>query len=312
MDQNDIRRLGIIYNPRAGGGTMRPIRSVNDYDQFIQRVRKAKMKHIDHQVKTTEYSTHADQIGRHMYYDGIREFVVIGGDGTIHEAVNGIMEAMRKDPAGRVKLGIVPRGTGNSFVRDLPQTDEANLWNAICEDRWHPCDVVKIRLDYGFLYSINLISIGFVAEVAKLRNKYFWPFGSMGYIMAVLSKLVTLSPKTYHYSFNGQDYSKPMTFLSINNSRFTGGSMKMAPDAKYDDKKFDVIEVGPMSPLRLLAAFPKIFSGKHISMPEVTASQSTLLQFDPLLEADLMIDGEVIRAKVEEISILPDLIYLFY
>ncbi|MCB0326201.1 MAG: diacylglycerol kinase family lipid kinase [Bdellovibrionales bacterium] len=310
MYRQSIRRFGIIYNQRAGGGRVRPIRKMRHYDRFIRRLKKAKIENLVYQIKTTEYHQHAKDIGKHMYYDGIRDFIVIGGDGTLHEAINGIMEAMRKEPGGKVKIGIVPRGTGNSFLRDLDYNED-RLLEAIAENRWRACDTIQLRLSWGYLYSINLVSLGFVADVAKLRNDSFSLLGNFGYTLAVLVKLFTLSPYRFQCVIDGRSFDQDLTFLSINNSRYTGGDMLMAPHARFDDGKFDLIEVEPISKWKLLRAFPKIFTGKHQFLPEVKMSQATCIDFPSPLETHLMIDGEVEDVTLEQIKILPESMYVY-
>ena len=87
--------------------------------------------------------------------------------------------------------------------------------------------------------------------------------------------------------------------------------MLMAPHARFDDGKFDLIEVEPISKWKLLRAFPKIFTGKHQFLPEVKMSQATCIDFPSPLETHLMIDGEVEDVTLEQIKILPESMYVY-
>ena len=98
----------------------------------------------------------------------------------------------------------------------------------------------------------------------------------------------------------------PVTFISINNSKFTGGKMMMAPGAETGDGKLDVIRVGEMGRGSLLATFPKIFKGTHLQHPAVSAQQAKEVDFQLDGDLDVMIDGEMLRIQPTHLEVVPE------
>ncbi|HMV67017.1 MAG TPA: YegS/Rv2252/BmrU family lipid kinase, partial [Myxococcota bacterium] len=224
-----------------------------------------------------------------------------GGDGTAYEVVNGLMQA-----GGRPALGMIPLGTGNSFLRDFGITTAARALDAVVADRRRPIDVVRADCDGGPIWYINLLSIGFTSDVGALTNRRFKALGKHGYTVATVIEVARLR----HHAFplrldGGPTDARPCVFLSFNNSRCTGGDMQMAPSADPSDGRLDVIRVGPMSRLQLLGTFPKIYQGRHVDHPLV--EQATAAQVDLDLDGpvDLMVDGEVIRRRLTRLVVLP-------
>jgi diacylglycerol kinase family enzyme len=158
----------------------------------------------------------------------------------------------------------------------------------------------------GELYFINLLSVGFVADVATTTNRRFKQLGAAGYALSVVLETAGLAPRQWHLRLpDGKQWDPVAVFLSFNNSRFTGGSMEMAPYAKTDDGKLDVIVAGPMSRSRLLLAFPRIFRGTHVHMPEIQCAQVERVELEVSEACDLMIDGEVKRHRPLRLEVVP-------
>jgi diacylglycerol kinase (ATP) len=227
--------------------------------------------------------------------------IAVGGDGTVHEVVQGLMR--RASPAA---LGILPLGTGNSFVRDLGISQPTEAAAAIAADRRRAVDVVQVTCADRTLWSINLFSLGFTAEAGELTNRRFKALGAAGYVAAVVVSVARLHHPRVPYALDeGPLDDRPLTFVSFSNSRYTGGAMKMAPDADPSDGWVDVIRVGALGRGRLLTAFPRIFSGTHVAMPEVEHRRAHRATFALDGPRDLMVDGEVIRAWPHQLTVLP-------
>ena len=99
--------------------------------------------------------------------------------------------------------------------------------------------------------------------------------------------------------------ASPCVFLSFSNSRCTGGTMQMAPDADATDGRLDVIRVGALGRLELLRTFPKIYEGRHLEHPKNSATTCTSVVFEPAVARDAMIDGEVIRLALQRLDVVP-------
>ncbi len=298
MDKPKLKVLAIV-NPAAGNG-----RAAKLAPTALQRLRAAG---VAVEVRQTCAPGDATLMARAALAEGHRRFIVVGGDGTTFEVINGLGSHLgASDPRERVTLGFLPLGTGNSFLRDFGDGSAEQASLAIIADKSRPCDVVKLTHADGVLYYINLLSFGFVADVCTLTNRRFKRFGAAGYGLGVLATLAKLHARTVRMQLDGGAvWEQAATFVSINNSRFTGGNMMMAPYADPSDGQVDVVVCGPMTRTALLETFPKIFRGHHVHHHAVTASRARAVDLFEEQPLDLMIDGEVIRHQPKRIEVVP-------
>src|SRR5215475_10404900 len=158
-----MERFFAIVNPAAGGG-----RSAKLAGQELARLRQRGL-HVD--VIASTGPGHAVQLAREAYDQGYRRFLAVGGDGTAHEILNGVF-ANRLAPK-RIALGFLPLGTGNSFLRDFTSEGAEASLDAIVAARTRPVDLIRLTHAQGEVFSFNLLSIGFTADVAALTNRLF-------------------------------------------------------------------------------------------------------------------------------------------
>lgn len=290
-------RFLAVVNPAAGGGACGKRAAA-----AVDRLRQGGLE-VD--VLETRAAGDARLIARDQAAEGRRHFIAVGGDGTSFEIVNGLLD---KPLAGeRPSLGFLPLGTGNSFLRDFTDQGAEYAIDALLQRKLRPCDVIKISHTTGTVHFINIFSIGFVADVCVNRNKRFAALGEFGYNLATVLGVVGLKPYVFPMKIAGHPTidREPMTFLSINNSRFTGGKMIMAPDANTRDGLLDIIRVGRLGRLGLLTTFPKIFKGTHIQHPAVTTFQAPHVDFTLDREVGCMIDGEVLFLNPTRLEVVP-------
>jgi YegS/Rv2252/BmrU family lipid kinase len=286
-----------IVNPAAGNGACG-----RKAPAALERLQAAGVR-ID--ARWTSGPGEASRLAAEAWQQGARHLVAVGGDGTSYEVLNGALPLSLAD-GERLRLGMLPLGTGNSFLRDFSDRGEAHAVEALTSGTSRACDVIRLEHADGTLYFINLLSIGFVADVATLANQRFKKLGNGGYAAAVVASLTGLAPQTYRMRIDEDRWwTQSALFVSFCNSRYTGGTMCMAPYAKTDDGLLDVVVVGAMGRLELLAAFPRIFSGTHVHMPQVVSSQAKAVELDCAGPLSLMIDGEVIDAQPRKLELLP-------
>ena len=285
-----------ILNPAAGGG-----RCGKEAPAALDRLRNAG---IQFDLVKTQGQGDATTLARQAYEKGCRDFLALGGDGTSYEVINGLFPINGGD-AELPRLGFLPLGTGNSFLRDFSDKGVSYALDSIIHDRRRKCDVIRVRHKGGVLHYINLFSLGFVADVTVFRNRHFGGLGQTGYVLGVLAKVAQLQPQTFPMDIDENAANDPVTFISINNSRYTGGKMMMAPDADPGDGKVDLITVKPMNRRSLVRAFPKIFKGSHVNLPQVKTTRVKKIDFHLDSEVDVMVDGEAIRIWPESLEVLP-------
>lgn len=259
-------------------------------------------------IQYTQAPGDATRVAQQADQSGVRRFIVLGGDGTTFEVINGLFpRAHQRDP---VEIGMVPLGTGNSFVRDFGVETEREAFAAVLSGRSRGCDVVRLEHEEGVVFFINLLSLGFSAAVGALRNKRYPSLGTMGYVLAVTTSLRQLEAERCECRVDDATTSEMLDYvlLSFCNSQYTGGKMHMAPNASSSDGLMDIIHVAPMSRAQLLCSFPRIFRGSHVRLSRVHQRRAKRVQFSGLAKRPVMIDGEVMHMAPRSLEVLPQAI----
>jgi diacylglycerol kinase (ATP) len=232
--------------------------------------------------------------------DKPRVVIVAGGDGTVHEAVNGWMQA-----GGGAPLGVVPVGTGNDFVKML---DLSHDWREAC---WRIVRGDTRRVDVGKcndFWFANGLGIGFDAQVALEANKIRWLRGNAVYGLA-LAKILLLMHSTpeVRVRYGEEKLTTPITLLTVNNGKVEGGAFVMAPDAEIDDGLFDVVVAKGMGRLGILQLLPQVLKGQHMSHPKVVKFRAARLSVEADVPLPIHADGELTYtgAKRLDIEVLP-------
>ncbi|TNF32890.1 MAG: diacylglycerol kinase family lipid kinase [Deltaproteobacteria bacterium] len=287
-----------IVNPAAGGG-----RCGKQARDALFHLREAGMRLA---TVETEGPGDASRIARDAFREGHRRFLSVGGDGTHYEVVNGLFPRPVSGGAEPV-LGMLPLGTGNSFLRDFGVTDVRRALMALEQGNERPVDVIRATHKDGVLHYINLLSVGFTAHAGALTNRHFKPFGALGYVFAVLVGVARLGHPRFPVALDdaGPRDERPCTFISFSNSRYTGGTMMMAPEADATDGWLDVIRMGPLRRGELVAAFPRIFKGTHRDMAQFEGARAKRVELALDGPVDVMVDGEVLSVQLESLEVLP-------
>lgn len=238
--------------------------------------------------------------------DGRKFVIACGGDGTINEVANGILRS-GKD----VELGVLPSGTGGDLRRTLglPLTNrDAAVALRNGETKLMDVGLVSFRDHDGKSarrYFLNISSVGLAASVIKRvkSTKIFdWmPIeglrGKANFAMSALQEVISPEPATVRIRIDGGDEKTLQTLcLCIANSRFFGGGMMIAPDAKINDGLLDVINVGDMSTAKIIINAHSLYRGTHLSITEVNSTLAKKIEvsaLDPSNEILLETDGEM-------------------
>ncbi|MFJ6536224.1 diacylglycerol/lipid kinase family protein [Paenarthrobacter sp. NPDC091711] len=233
---------------------------------------------------------------------GVEVLVVVGGDGMVHLGVNAL--------AGfDIPLGIVPGGTGNDVARllALPLKDT----QAACRRLLDALETGGRRIDAGRItagsrttYFAGVLSAGFDAAVNERANSWSWPRGKSRYNLAMLRELLSFRRISYTVTADDVTWIQPALLISVANGQFIGGGMKITPEAVPDDGWLDMFVVKPLSRLRFLAVFPKVFAGKHTNHPAVEIRRVRKVR----LEAAGVVayaDGERIAELPVDVDVVP-------
>ena len=253
-----------IINPAAGGGRCRQL-----VGPALERLRSSG---IPIEAAETNAPGDATRLARDAYRRGVRKFLAVGGDGTSYEIVNGVFpESQAASAAGAEQtpiLGFLPLGTGNSFLRDFsdPKAADRGLeyaMRAIEARRSQACDVLRLIHKDGELHFINLLSVGFAADVAALRARRFQQLGHAGYLASIFLSLARLKRRAFplRTDSHGEFDRRRCLFLTFNNSKFTGGTMMIAPDAQTNDGLIEYVRWGPIGRIGLIRNLPTLYDG---------------------------------------------------
>ena len=286
-----------IVNPAAGGGRSRKLLS-----PALERLRAGG---IEVQVAETRSPGEATEIARDAYKNGARKFIAVGGDGTTYEIVNGLYpQALEGE---RPTLAFLPLGTGNSFLRDFSHRGVEYGIESLLANRSRSCDVLRLRHRSGVIYYINLLSMGFTADVATLRARRFSGWGELGYFTSIFLTLARFRRRPFPVRVEGVENfdSRPCLFLTFNNSKFTGGTMMIAPQAEIDDGLVEYVRWGPIGRLGLIRNLPGLYDGTHVEHPLAERKAIRRVEFNLQAPADVMVDGEVLSLHCEELDVLP-------
>lgn len=304
----------VIVNPKSAGGSTR-----NRWSQIASDLRA----HFGaFRVAFTKKQGDAADLTEKFIRSGRRFIIACGGDGTINEVANGILQTGEKD----VELGIMPAGTGGDFRRSLGissvpreaakqmQTGETKL-----------IDIGKVTFfshegEQTSRYFLNVASFGLSAAInsrVKEKGEFQWipsetVRGKTKFAISTLQEVLDTEFKTIRVKI---DENKEKTLNTINfcvcNARFFGGGMKIAPDAKLNDGFFDLVNIGDIKTARIILNGYKLYSGSHLELPEV---KSTLIKkvevfpFDEKTIINLETDGELPGRLPATFEIVPQIL----
>jgi len=284
-------------NPAAGGGKRGKLLA-----PALDRLRTGG---IEVDLAPTSHAGDASRIAAEAYARGQRHFIAVGGDGTSYEVLNGLFpQALEGGPP---TLGFLPLGTGNSFLRDFSDRGMEYAIESLLAHRSRPCDVLRLRHRGGTIYYMNLLSMGFSADVATLRARRFRAHGELGYLTSIFLTLArfNLRPFPLRVDGNGEVDQRPCLFVTFSNSKFTGGTMMIAPQAEIGDGLIEYVRWGPIGRLGLIRNLPGLYDGTHIQHPLAERKAARSIVFDLEAPVDVMADGEVLTLHCEEIDVLP-------
>ncbi len=226
----------------------------------------------------------------------ITDLVVIGGDGTLNQAVNGM--------SADTTLSIIPAGSGNDFVKNvrIGVSFEKQV-HTILEGQVRKIDV-GICNDRKF---INGVGVGFDGQIVyEMLHKTTLLQGHAAYYYHVLRILGGYKEREVAYQMGTQDLQrKKLILMTIGNGTTFGGGFKLTPNAKLDDGQFDICFVGALSPMKRFLNIRRLSKGEHIGLPEIWEERAdkVLIEENPLLEAH--IDGEYLGQPPFDIRLLP-------
>lgn len=277
----------VIANPRAGRG-----RGLRNQERLGEAIRR---RGIDCDVVGTCHPGHATDLARKAAEEGAPRIAVLGGDGTISEVVNGLV-------GSETALAILPMGTGNDVARSLriPRRLERALDLAIHGEPT-PIDVGRER----DRYFVSVLGVGFPSIVAAEANAIGWLHGSPAFFVAVYKALHRLRAMPLRIELDGETLEMRCVAVLIQNTPYTGGGLKMAPEAVVDDGILDVVIVEEIGRLDLMVNFPRVYRGGHFAHPSFTAHRAREIRVECEEPLTKMFDGDLCGMTPLEAEVVP-------
>ena len=294
IDRNNF--LAVV-NPAAGGGRCRKL-----VQPALDRLRVGGIK-VD--VVETDAPGQGTHLTRDGYARGYRKFIAVGGDGTSYEIVNGLFP--RRESEEPPTLAFLPLGTGNSFLREFTDRGVEHAIEALLVGRSQPCDLLRLQHAHGVLHYINLLAMGFAADVATLRSRRFSAWGELGYQLSIFISLARFRRRPFPLRVDGDAEldRRPCLFLTFSNSKFTGGTMMIAPNAEVNDGLIEYVRWGPIGRIGLIRNLSTLYDGTHIEHPMAERRAATRIDFRLDAPVDVMVDGEVLTLQCKTLDVLP-------
>lgn len=281
-----------IYNPQAGGGNSM---------KYLDSIKSLfKIHAIDVDFLFTEHDKHAYEIVSRVDLRKYSGIVVAGGDGSFFNVLNGYMS--REDKPD-ISFGVLPTGTGNSLSRDVLDGDNEleEYIKIIKNGKTVLFDIAKVQSEKETFYYANMMSFGFITDVVETASKLKM-FKKMAYTLGVLYNTIKLSSFDLKMTVDGVVHDMDNVFVIISNSKYTGGNYLIAPHAKIDDGKLDLIILNKLRRIDLLNTFPKIFDGSHVDTKFVDYIQAKQIKLETKIPKNLAPDGEIYGELPVEIT----------
>jgi diacylglycerol kinase (ATP) len=292
-----MANIRMIYNPAADRG--RSYQAAGDLHQLSREWGGADWI-------GTDYPGHASELALAAAQAGYKTVVALGGDGTVHEVVNGLMQV--EEPR-RPRLGVVPLGSGNDFAGGvgIAMDPPAALRRIFDDRRVRPIDVGLVADGSGRTeYWCNVAGIGFDAAINLRSRSISFLHGFWMYLTATLwTILLKYDRPRLSIDIDGRKMSGRFLMLTLGNGTREGGGFRTTPDAKMDDGRLDYLLVESISRLEMLRLIPEVMQGTHGRFPVVHLGRFTKLHLQSDMALPIQADGEMFgpyAADIREVT----------
>ncbi len=293
------RTLAIVNPASAGGSTHR----------LWPAIRELLFQHFPFDTEFSQYPGHAIEIARDARASGYGRLICVGGDGTLHEVVNGAYPARAEHPMP--DIGVVPTGTGADFVRSagIPH-DIKGACARLSAPRRLVTDLGVVSFVGGHgtetRYFVNAAGLGYDAEVVSRRNGFNrYVRGTVPYLASLATTLLTYENKEVTVTIGEARSHRRVNALVLAIGCFFGGGMRIAPNADLADGLFDAVTIGDVGRLELVLSVPGVYRGTHLRHPKVSVERASTVQVESRQTVLIQADGELLGRVPARFEIIP-------
>jgi diacylglycerol kinase (ATP) len=290
----------VIINPAAGAN------STHRKWPSIQSLLKSLGLAFEFQF--TEGKGHGIELAKEASGQGYRHLVAVGGDGTVHEVTNGIMQTGNSKDTS---LGIICTGTGSDLARTLGISHDVTVaCHSLTQDHRKTIDLGLVTYVKNGRpqqrYFVNGAGIGFDATVVAATEKMPKLLGDLSYLIGLLRTFLTYRNKIVKFKIGDKAFETgKMLSLVVANGRYFGGGMQIAPNAKLDDGQFDTVIIGNFGKIELLRNLSKVYKGTHLSLTKVRVESGTSISVESQQKLLVQADGELLGEGPATFTLLP-------
>lgn len=295
----------VIVNPKAGSG-----RGLKDWPTISNQMYDSGLSFT---CVFTAHKFHAIELTVQGVNKGFRNILAVGGDGTIHEVVNGLF-IQKAVPTSEVCLAVIPTGTGNDWIRmyGISKTYSEAV-KSLVRKRTVLQDVAKVEFFETKVahtrYMANVAGLGFDAIVNLKYNmlKDEGKYGKRLYLKSTLTTFLKYHSTKFSIVADGEPFYEGMVFSgAVGIGKFNGGGMQQTPNASVNDGLMDLTIIKHMSKFRVIKDFRHLFSGDIYSINKVLFKQCKTIEITTEPETRIEIDGEAVGASPFRFSLVPD------
>lgn len=301
MDSNaraePIRRVHVVLNPRAGRGLAARI-----WDQARPIFARVGIEAVE---RPTSAPGDGRQLARSCPLADGDGLVVIGGDGSFHDVVDGLLS---RDDGRRVPLGLLAGGTGNAFARDAELMDPVAAATRMSNGVRRSLDVLRLETPSGRVHAFNIVGWGLAGDVAGVAER-LRPLGARRYDIASAWLALRRRVRPAQLELDGERLDGEFSMVFVANNETTGAGMVLLPGARFDDGLVDVLVVPRLGRFELLRLLAGVASGRHLEHPAVLRRRVRRLRIGAV--GSLNVDGEPLSgAAPVSMQVLPSAIQL--
>lgn len=291
----------VIINPTSGNGAAKK--------QWNPIYNELKKQQFDFAFAFTEHKKHSVTLLKNALEQGITKFICVGGDGTLHTIVNGILNLNPKN-LSEVKLGIIPVGTANDWVKTYKiSNDYKKAIQTIKQEFTIKQDIGKLLINENnsTIYFNNLAGIGFDGYVVNKVHKFKY-LGFMAYLTGALLSIATYKKSNLEIKFNDTEIKEKTLMLLIGICKYSGGGMQLTQNPNPTDGLFDISHINKISLLTLLGNIGGLFNGNitnHTLVKNYKTSKLKIAVLDTQ-KTYIQADGELVGSGSFEVGIMPN------
>ena len=289
----------LIINPTSGNGKSKKVwKQISD---------ELNTQNIQFSFAFTKYSNHEETLVQDAIKNGFTKIISVGGDGTLHHIVNGIM-SQKFVETNTIQLAVIPIGTGNDWVKtyNIPAKIEKSIL-IIKKGKSVLQDIGKLETENNTTtYFNNVSGIGYdgyvVSKLKKLKR-----FGGIAYLLSGLAGLLLYKPVDFIIEINEKKLQEKCLMVIFGICKFSGGGMQFTKDINPSDGLFDITIAKNLTLLDMILNLPKLYNGKIVNHKKVTTYKTNSLKVTPVSKTKkpfIQADGELINSGSVTVSII--------